>query len=126
MILCPAELSHYKLHCKLHVMVTDNSAIAVSLARSTARKGGGINETNYHYSIIAPPILVAKSNWQKRRGGIMSSEYGTTTTVVVQCINTGICMLPIYTWDSSSHYIMYQLTLCGIKRCIYICSIATA
>ena len=39
MILCPAELSHYELHRKSHEMVTDNSAIAVSLARSTAGKG---------------------------------------------------------------------------------------
>ena len=34
-ILCPAELSHYELHHKLH-----ESAIAVSLAHPTARKGG--------------------------------------------------------------------------------------
>ena len=43
--------------------MTDNSAIAVSLARSTARKG----ETNYNYSIISPHILVTKSNRQLSR-----------------------------------------------------------
>ena len=38
--LCPAELSHYELHRKPHETVTHNFAIAVSLACSTARKGG--------------------------------------------------------------------------------------
>ena len=37
---CPAELSHYELYRKPHETVTDNSAIAVSFARSAARKGG--------------------------------------------------------------------------------------
>ena len=40
MIGWPAELSHYELHRKPHKTVTDNSAIAVSLAHSAARKGG--------------------------------------------------------------------------------------
>ena len=40
MILCPAEQSQYKLHRKPHKTVMDNSAIAVSLAHSTAKKGG--------------------------------------------------------------------------------------
>ena len=34
------ELSHYEVHRKPHKTVTDNSAIAVSLAHSTVRKGG--------------------------------------------------------------------------------------
>ena len=38
--LCPAELSHYELHCKPHERVTDNSTIAISLMHSKARKGG--------------------------------------------------------------------------------------
>ena len=29
---------------------------------------GRINESDYHYSIITPPIFVAKSNWQKGGG----------------------------------------------------------
>ena len=32
-------------------------------------KGGRINETDYPYSIISPPILVAKPNQQKGGGG---------------------------------------------------------
>ena len=36
---CPAELNQCRLHHKQHETVTDNSAIAVSLAHSTARKG---------------------------------------------------------------------------------------
>ena len=37
---------------------------------------GRINETDYTYSIISPPILVAKPNQQKGGGGVISSEYG--------------------------------------------------
>ena len=37
---------------------------------------GRKNETSYTYSIINPPILVAKPNQQKGGGGIISSEYG--------------------------------------------------
>ena len=66
-ILCPAELSHYELHRKPYETVTNNSAVAVSLARSTARKGDIINGTSYHYSIISPPILVA--NLIGKKGG---------------------------------------------------------
>ena len=77
MILCSAELSHYELHRKPQETVTDNSAIAVSVLTNEER--GHINETNYHYSIVSPPILVAKSNQQK--GGVMSSEYGTHTSI---------------------------------------------
>ena len=40
MIFFPAKLSHYELHSKPHETVTDHSAIAVSLACSTAGKGG--------------------------------------------------------------------------------------
>ena len=45
---------------------------------AVSRKGGRLNETNYPYSIISPPphILVAKPNQQK--GGVISSEYGTS------------------------------------------------
>ena len=40
---------------------------------TVSRKGGRINETNYPYSIISPPILVPKPNQQKG-GGVISSE----------------------------------------------------
>ena len=50
MILYPAELSHFELHHKPYKTVMNNSTIAVSLVRFTARKGA--YETNYHYSII--------------------------------------------------------------------------
>ena len=42
---------------------------------TVSRKGGRINETNYPYSIISP-ILVAKPNQQKKKGGggVFSSD----------------------------------------------------
>ena len=42
-----------------------NSAIA----NYCIQERGRINETNYSYSIISPPILVAKPNQQKGGGG---------------------------------------------------------
>ena len=63
MIYCPAELSHYKLYRKPHE--------TVFLRKLYSEERGCINETNYYYSIITPPlpILVAKSNRQKGGGG---------------------------------------------------------
>ena len=40
----------------------NNSAIAVSPRTLHSEERGRINETNYHYSIMSPPILVTKSN----------------------------------------------------------------
>ena len=74
MIPCPAELSHYELHRKLRETVTDNSATAASPCTLHTEEREHVNETNYHYSIISPPMLVAKSN--KQKGGVISSEYG--------------------------------------------------
>ena len=45
-----------------------NSAIAL-VANYCIHERGRINETNYMYSIISPPILVAKPNQQKGGGG---------------------------------------------------------
>ena len=39
--------------------------IIALLQTTVSRKGGRINETNNTYSIISPPILVAKPNQQK-------------------------------------------------------------
>ena len=48
---------------------------ALASANYCIRERGRINETNYQYSIISPPILLAKPNLQKR-GGVILSEYG--------------------------------------------------
>ena len=45
--------------------------IMVASANYCIRERGRINETDYPYSIISPPILVAKPNQQK--GGVSSS-----------------------------------------------------
>ena len=50
-----------------------NSVIAL-VANYCNQERGLINETNYTYSIIGPPILETKPNQQK--GGVISSEYG--------------------------------------------------
>ena len=39
--------------------------VIVLLQTTVSRKGGRINETNYPYSIISPPILVAKLTSKK-------------------------------------------------------------
>ena len=58
--------------------VTPPSIVSVS-ANYCMQERGCINETNYPYSIISPPILVAKPNQQKG-GDVISSEYGTYVT----------------------------------------------
>ena len=52
-ILCLAEPSHYELHHKQHKTVAEFPRTLYS------EEWGCINETNYYYSIISPPILVA-------------------------------------------------------------------
>ena len=62
-------------------MVTDNYCFPHTLH---SEERGRINETNYHYSIMSPPILVAKSNRQKRGGGgVMLSKYGNLMVCVM-------------------------------------------
>ena len=97
MILCLAELKHYELYHKPCETVTDNSAIAVFLRALYSEERGCITETNYHYSIISPPILVAKSNRQKGGGGVSLSEYSTLN-------------LSLELWDSSRNcgLMLYQ------------------
>ena len=65
--------------------------IIALLQTTVSRKKGRINETNYMYSIISPPIFVAKPNQQKGGGGIISSEYSNICVPSVHA-NKKICV----------------------------------
>ena len=64
-ILCLAEPSHYELHHKQHetshyeLHHKQHKTVAEFPRTLYSKEWGCINETNYYYSIISPPILVA-------------------------------------------------------------------
>ena len=55
------------------------------------KERGRINETNYHYSIISPPYL--QLNLIGKKGGVMSSEYGTELCAVPVTCCHGVVQL---------------------------------